>query len=70
MTSPSSQMRAETRIVSSDSGLIEQYSVHTAAQPPSAFIARWPACAPGFSEPAPMQCGTCQKRFLNVFGPI
>ena len=37
--SPSSQSRAETYGYSSHSGLIEQYSVHTAAQPPSAFIA-------------------------------
>ena len=53
--SPSSQILAETRIVSSDSGLIEQYSVQQAAQPPSALMPRWYACMPGFSEPAPMQ---------------
>ncbi len=40
-TSPSSQIRAETREVSSDSGWIEQYSVQHAAQPPSAFMPRW-----------------------------
>ena len=39
-TSPSSQIRADTRLVSSDSGWIEQYSVQTAAQPPSAFMPR------------------------------
>ena len=39
-TSPSSQMRAETRLVSSDSGWMEQYSVQTAPQPPSIFTAR------------------------------
>ena len=39
-TSPSSHMRAETYGVSSDSALIVQYSVLTAAQPPSALTAR------------------------------
>ena len=39
-TSPSSQIRAETRLVSSDSGWIEQYSVQTAPQPPSILTAR------------------------------
>ena len=38
-TSPASQMRALTRWVSSLSGAMEQYSVDTAAQPPSAFTA-------------------------------
>ena len=39
-TSPSSQSLALTRCVSSLSGAIEQYSVHTVPQPPSAFMAR------------------------------
>ena len=39
-TSPSSQIRADTREVSSDSGWIEQYSVQHAPQPPSAFMPR------------------------------
>ena len=39
-TSSSSQSRAEMKGVSSESGLIAQYSVQTAAQPPSAFMAR------------------------------
>ena len=38
--SSSSQSRAEMKGVSSESGLIAQYSVQTAAQPPSAFMAR------------------------------
>jgi hypothetical protein len=44
--------------VSSDSGLTAQYSVHTAAQPPSAFVARKRACERGFWTPKPVQCGT------------
>ena len=56
-TSQSSQRRAETRWLSSDSGWIEQYSVEIAPQPPSAFMPRWPAWKPGFSEPAPEHCG-------------
>ena len=56
-TSSSSQSRAETRWQSSDSGWIEQYSVQTAAHPPSAFIPRCPAWKPGFSEPAPLHWG-------------
>ena len=38
-TSPSSQSARRHAAVSSVSGWIEQYSVHTAPQPPSAFIA-------------------------------
>ena len=38
--SPSSHRRAEMNGVSSESGLTAQYSVLTAAQPPSAFVAR------------------------------
>ena len=56
--SSSSQRRAETYGVSSDSCVIEQYSVHTAAQPPSAFMPRKAACVHGFSTPKPVQCGT------------
>jgi len=41
-----------------DSTLIAQYSVLTAAQPPSALRDRCAAWKPGLSEPAPMQCGT------------
>src|SRR5207253_3703275 len=55
--SPSSQIRAETRCVSSDSGEIEQYSVQQAAYPPSAFIARKYAWLKGRSEPKPLQWG-------------
>ena len=56
--SSSSQSRAETDGYSSVSGLIEQYSVQTAAQPPSAFRPRNAACVHGFSTPKPVQCGT------------
>ena len=56
--SSSSHRRAETYGDSSDSALIEQYSVHTAAQPPSAFMPRNAACVHGFSTPKPVQCGT------------
>ena len=38
--SSSSHRRAEMNGVSSESGLTAQYSVQTAAQPPSAFVAR------------------------------
>ena len=41
----------------SESGLTSASSVQTAAQPPSAFIARKRACEAGFS-PKPVQCGT------------
>ena len=44
--------------VSSASGETVQYSVQTAAQPPSAFTARWAACDHGFSTPKPVQWGT------------
>ncbi len=57
-TSSSSHRRADTYGDSSVSALIEQYSVHTAAQPPSAFIPRNAACVHGFSTPKPVQCGT------------
>ena len=57
-TSRSSHIRAETYGVSSDSALIAQYSVLTAAQPPSALTARCRACDQGLSEPKPVQCGT------------
>ena len=53
--SPSSQIRADMRCVSSDSGEIEQYSVETPANPPSAFSARKYAWLNGFSEPKPLQ---------------
>ena len=56
--SSSSHSRADTYGVSSDSGLIEQYSVFTAAQPPSAFMPRNAACVHGFSTPKPVQWGT------------
>ena len=41
-----------------ESGETAAYSVHTAAQPPSAFIARWWACEYGFPIPNPVQWGT------------
>ena len=56
--SSSSQSRADTYGDSSDSWLIEQYSVQTAAQPPSAFMPRKAACVHGFSTPKPVQWGT------------
>ncbi len=55
LMSPSSQIRADMRWVSSDSGEIEQYSVETPAKPPSAFSARKYAWLNGFSEPNPLQ---------------
>src|SRR3990172_1274982 len=58
LMSSSSQMRAETRCVSSDSGEIEQYSVQQAAYPPSAFMARKYAWLIGFSAPKPLQWGS------------
>ena len=67
-TSPSSQSLALTRCVSSLSGAIEQYSVHTVPQPPSAFIARKWAWKPGRSEPAPLQCATWKKRLGRSSG--
>jgi len=54
----SSHIRAEMKGVSSASGETVQYSVQTAAQPPSAFIPRNAACVHGFSTPNPVQCGT------------
>ena len=51
-------MRAEMKGVSSASGETVQYSVQTAAQPPSALTARCAACDHGFSTPKPVQCGT------------
>src|SRR3972149_6576032 len=48
LMSSSSQSRADMRCVSSDSGEIEQYSVDTAASPPSAFTARENAWLNGF----------------------
>ncbi len=55
LMSSSSQRRADTRWVSSDSGEIEQYSVQHAPYPPSAFIARKYAWLKGFSDPNPLQ---------------
>ena len=54
----SSHIRAATYGVSSDSALMVQYSVQTAAQPPCALTARWRACDHGFSTPNPVQWGT------------
>ena len=50
-TSPSSHRRAEMNGYSSLSGLIEQYSVETDAQPPSALMPRCRACVHGFATP-------------------
>ena len=58
MTSPSSQRVVQVEVDWLISGWIEQDSVQSAAQPPSAFTARWAALAPGFSAPAPVHCGT------------
>ena len=63
-------MRAEVYGYSSASGWMEQYSVNTTPQPPSAFIPRRCAWAPGRSAPGPAQCEVCQKRLRLVFGPI
>ena len=54
----SSHIRAEMNGVSSASSETVQYSVQTAAQPPSALTSRWAACDQGFSTPKPVQCGT------------
>ncbi len=54
-TSWSSHSRAATYGVSSDSALTAQYSVQTAAQPPSALTARCRDCDHGFSTPKPVQ---------------
>ena len=67
--SPLSQSLQPTQGTGSLSADIRQTSVNTAAQPPSAFMARNSACIPGLSLPAPLQCGTCQKRFRRVLGP-
>src|ERR1700722_10457646 len=63
-------MRAEVYGYSSDSGWMEQNSVNTAPQPPSAFMPRKCAWAPGRSAPGPAQCEVCQKRLRSCFGPI
>ena len=57
-TSSSSHRREETYGSSSEVGEIEQYSVHTAPQPPSAFMPRCAAWVNGFVTPNPVQCGT------------
>src|SRR6266851_9653592 len=49
---------------------MEQNSVNTAPQPPSAFMPRKWACAPGLSAPGPAQCEVCQNRLRSVLGPI
>ena len=69
-TSWSSKSWAQTKPATSAWGLIEQYSVQTAAQPPSAFVPRCPACVPGFTVPKPQQCGTWKKRLRSVLGPM
>src|ERR1700693_127152 len=63
-------MRAEVYGYSSDSGWMEQNSVNTAPQPPSAFMPRKCAWAPGRSAPGPAQCEVCQNRLRSCFGPI
>ena len=55
--SSSSQRRADISGSESAEGWTEQNSVFTAAQPPSAFIARMCAWAPGRSAPKLVQCG-------------
>src|SRR5882672_1432287 len=69
MMSPWSHRRAECQGYSSDSAWIEQNSVQTTPQPPSAFIPRKRACVPGRSEPYPVQWDVCQKRLRLTFGP-
>src|SRR5260370_1730437 len=49
---------------------MEQNSVKTAPQPPSAFMPRKWAWAPGLSAPGPAQCEVCQKRLRSFLGPI
>src|SRR5580693_3762314 len=49
---------------------MEQNSVNTAPQPPSAFMPRKCAWAPGLSAPGPAQCEVCQNRLRSFFGPI
>src|SRR5229473_1184763 len=63
-------MRAEVYGYSSASGWMEQNSVNTTPQPPSAFIPRKWACAPGLSDPGPAQCEVCQNRLRVFRGPI
>ena len=43
---------------SSDVGWMEQYSVHTTAHPPSAFMPRSAASMRGRNRPRPVQWGT------------
>src|SRR5260370_32705919 len=49
---------------------MEQNSVKTAPQPPSAFMPRKWAWAPGRSAPGPAQCEVCQNRLRSFLGPI
>ncbi len=56
--SSSSQSWAETYGDSSESRLTGEYSVQTAAQPPSALTPRCSAWEPGLRVPKPVQCGT------------
>src|SRR5712671_2879690 len=49
---------------------MEQNSVKTAPHPPSAFMPRKCACAPGRSAPGPAQCEVCQNRLRSFLGPI
>src|ERR1700676_2717352 len=49
---------------------MEQNSVKTAPQPPSAFMPRKWAWAPGLSAPGPAQCEVCQKRLRSFLGPM
>ena len=53
--SPLSQIRDPTHGNGSESGVMRQISVNTAAQPPSALTPRNSACIPGRSLPAPLQ---------------
>src|SRR6185369_11672574 len=59
----------DTHGVTSAPGAIWHTSVNTAPHPPSAFMPRNFDCMPGLSEPAPLHCGTCQKRLGRVLGP-
>ena len=63
-------MRAEVYGYSSASGWIEQYSVNTTPQPPSALVPRKAAFAPGRSDPGPAQCAVWKKRLRAVLDPI
>jgi hypothetical protein len=51
-------MRVEKTGQKSEFTLTSASSVQTAAQPPSAFVARNLACEAGFSLPKPVQWGT------------